>query len=153
MRIRPIAPADIPELIRIADDTGLSPWTASNFLDELRLSNSIMLKLEGDEGEPGGFVVGRVLTDSRGMEPTEAELYNIAVIPSLQGHGFGQQVIDAFFEKCREANVKKVWLEVRAGNTRALDFYSRNGFSIAAKRPKLYTAPVEDGYLMLRTMD
>ena len=39
-------------------------------------------------------------------------------------------------------------LEVRASNLAALRFYTRHKFEVVGRRPRYYTAPVEDALLL-----
>ena len=43
-------------------------------------------------------------------------------------------------------------LEVRASNIAALRFYEHHSFEIAGRRPRYYTAPVEDALLLTATL-
>ena len=43
-------------------------------------------------------------------------------------------------------------LEVRASNLAALRFYERHKFEVVGRRPRYYTAPVEDALLLTATL-
>ena len=43
-------------------------------------------------------------------------------------------------------------LEVRASNVAALRFYERHKFEVVGRRPRYYTAPVEDALLLTATL-
>ena len=52
-----------------------------------------------------------------------------AVHPDFQGHGYGGDMVEALLAKVtREFPGKKVFLEVRADNERALRLYEKHGF-------------------------
>ena len=147
IRIRPIERSNIAELIEIARQTNLSPWSAQNYLDELQISGSIMLRLETEPRETIGFVVGRVIEGAIEHE-TQAEIYNIAIVESHQRRGLGQILFDEFTQKCREKYVASLWLEVRESNQKAIDFYQKNGFDPVQTRPNFYENPREHAILM-----
>lgn len=150
-RIRHIERSNIAELIEIARQTNLSPWTAQNYLDELQLSGSIMLRLETEPRETIGFVVGRVIEGAIEHE-TQAEIYNIAIVEPHQRRGHGQILFDEFTQKCLEKDVVSIWLEVRESNRQAIDFYQKNGFEPVQTRPNFYENPREHAVLMRLTL-
>ncbi|MBX7060692.1 MAG: GNAT family N-acetyltransferase [Pyrinomonadaceae bacterium] len=150
-RIRPVEAAHVAALIELGTETGLSPWGAHDYLSEIKDKNSIMLRLETDVNHTIGFIVGRLITAADGSG-IDAEIYNIAVSPHHQREGNGQLLFDAFFERCRQANVCRIWLEVRVSNEKAISFYTHNSFAIQHLRKGLYRSPPEDGYLMSRTL-
>ncbi|HRI04958.1 MAG TPA: ribosomal protein S18-alanine N-acetyltransferase [Pyrinomonadaceae bacterium] len=148
LRIRPVDSSHIADLIRIADETNLSAWTAQNYLDEFQMPGSIMLRLESALNVTIGFVVGRIVEGGVVESEQQAEIYNIAIDKSEQGKGFGQLLFDAFIEKCNEQNVTSVWLEVRESNEKAIGFYKSNGFEHVQSRNNFYDNPREAALLM-----
>ena len=148
-RIRAVEVANIGELIRIGEETKLSPWTAQNYLDELKNDNAIMLRLISDDDNTLiGFVVGRLVLGGESEPTLDAEIYNIAVVELEQRKGCGQRLFDAFVDKCRDSGVANIWLEVRESNTKAIRFYERNGFCRVQTRNHFYENPREHAILM-----
>lgn len=139
--------ADISDFIRLGEDAHLSPWSAQNYLDELKLPNAIVLKLVAEDGSFLGFVVGRVITHAE-EESGEAEVYNIAVVAPQRHLGLGQLLLDAFIDAAREKGAAAVWLEVRESNEPARSFYSKNNFAPIQTRKNFYTDPIENAILM-----
>jgi ribosomal-protein-alanine acetyltransferase len=148
LRIRTVDSSHIADLIRIADETNLSAWTAQNYLDEFQMPGSIMLRLESALNVTIGFVVGRIVEGGVVAIEQQAEIYNIAIDKSEQGKGFGQMLFDAFIEKCRQYNVTSIWLEVRESNEKAIGFYKTNGFEHVQSRNNFYDNPREAALLM-----
>src|SRR5215203_4694050 len=123
-RIRAVEVANIGDLIRIGEETRLSPWTAQNYLDELKNDNAIMLRLISDDDNAViGFVVGRLVVGGETESTLDAEIYNIAVVELEQKKGCGQRLFDAFIDECRDKGAANIWLEVRESNTTAIRFY------------------------------
>lgn len=151
-RVRPIDSSHIGDLIRIGEETDLSPWTAQSYLDEMKNPDAVMLRLESGDNRTVGFVVGRIVLGGLVETQTDAEIYNIAVIEQLQGRGLGQVMLDAFLDVCRARSAVYVWLEVRESNTAAIRFYSRNCFEHVQTRNHFYTDPVENALLMRLTV-
>ena len=147
-RVRPLASSHIADVIQLGAEANLNPWTAQNYLDELQTPNSVMLVLEGHNGRPIGFIVGRVVESSTDENSAEAEIYNIAIAEKHRGLGFGQLLFDTFIENCAIHAIKKVWLEVRESNREAIDFYTRNGFESVQTRNNFYQNPREHAILM-----
>lgn len=148
VRIRPVEALHVGDLIRIADETNLSPWTAQCYLDEMKNDSSIMLRLVGGDNSTIGFVVGRLVVGGEVQPRIDAEIYNIAVKESKQGRGLGQLLFDAFLAACAEREAENIWLEVRESNEKALRFYARNGFAKIQTRKHFYYGPREHAILM-----
>ena len=147
-RIRPVEASHIADLIRIADETNLSAWTAQNYLDELQITDSIMLRLESAANDTIGFIVGRIVQGGTIETAIDAEIYNVAIVESEQKKGLGQRLFDAFVVKCRQIGVGNIWLEVRASNQKAIRFYEQNGFGHVQSRNNFYENPREHALLM-----
>ncbi len=148
VRIRKVEASHIGSLIELADATNLSPWSAQSYLDELKDTRSIMLRLESDENSTVGFIVGRIVPAADDENAVDADIYNIAVTESFQKKGNGQILLDEFLGKCRETLVRSVWLEVRESNLTAISFYTKNGFFAVTTRKHFYTDPPEHALLM-----
>ena len=147
-RVRPVESCHIADLMRIADETNLSPWTAQSYLEEMKNSDAIMLRLVSDDNTISGFVVGRVVGGGSIENRAEAEIYNIAVTTGKQGKGLGQLLLDAFLQAAAERNAIRIWLEVRESNTTAIAFYAKNGFERIQTRNHFYDNPREHAILM-----
>lgn len=148
LRIRPVNVTHIADLIRIAEETNLSYWSAQSYLDEMKNPNSVMLRLEAADLSTIGFIVGRFVPGGGIEIATDAEIYNVAVIASEQGKGFGQHLFDAFVAVCRERGAATIWLEVRQSNKKAIRFYEKNGFKAVQTRQYFYENPREHAVLM-----
>ena len=112
------------------------PWTASQVEEVLR-SNVNSCALAEDESQLVGFLVWQE-TDF------EAEVLQIAVLPSYQG----QKIATALFDFLPAD--KETFLEVRESNKPALLFYKKEKFEEIARRKAYYHAPVEDAIVMKR---
>ena len=152
-RVGSIRASHIADLIRLGEETSLSPWTANNYLAELQNPRAIMLRLAGDDNSTCGFIVGRLVSGRETVTRPDAEIYNIAVRPDLQGQGYGQILFDGFADACREKLVTNIWLEVRESNHKAIRFYQKNGFLKVQSRPSFYENPRENALLMKLALD
>jgi [ribosomal protein S18]-alanine N-acetyltransferase len=97
------------------------------------------------EGQVAGFLVARRIG-------TDLEILNFAVRPSERRHGIGGSLLEAAISWAKTYNAEKALLEVRASNLAALRFYERHNFEVAGRRPRYYTAPVEDALLLTASL-
>ena len=114
----------------------VSPWTVGQ-LEEVLHSDVNSCALAEDENRLVGFLVWQE-TDF------EAEVLQIAVLPSYQG----QKIATALFDLLPAD--KEIFLEVRESNRPALLFYKKEKFEEIARRKAYYHAPVEDAIVMKR---
>ena len=114
----------------------VSPWTVGQ-LEEVLLSNVNRCALAEDGSQLVGFLVWQE-TDF------EAEVLQIAVLPSYQG----RRIATALFDFLPAD--KEIFLEVRESNKPALLFYKKEKFEKIARRKAYYPAPVEDAIVMKR---
>ena len=114
----------------------VSPWTADQVAEVLR-SDVNSCALAEDENRLVGFLVWQE-TDF------EAEVLQIAVLPSYQG----RKIATALFDFLPAD--KEIFLEVRESNKPALLFYKKEKFEEIARRKAYYHAPVEDAIVMKR---
>ena len=147
-RLKQVEAAHIGDLIRIGEETNLSPWSAQSYLEEMKNENSIMLRLVDEDNTIVGFIVGRIVAAGSMEKHVDAEIYNIAVIDSQQRTGCGQTLFDAFKVICSKRNAANIWLEVRESNEKAIKFYERNGFTRVQTRNHFYENPREHAILM-----
>ena len=115
---------------------GISPWTTEQVAEVLR-SNVNSCALAEDGSRLVGFLVWQE-TDF------EAEVLQIAVLPSYQG----RKIATALFDFLPAD--KEIFLEVRESNRTALLFYKKEKFEEIARRKGYYHAPVEDAIVMKR---
>lgn len=114
----------------------VSPWTANQVAEVLR-SDVNSCALAEDRSQLVGFLVWQE-TDF------EAEVLQIAVLPSYQG----QKIATALFDFLPAD--KEIFLEVRESNKPAMLFYKKEKFEEIARRKAYYHAPVEDAIVMKR---
>ena len=147
-RIRPVESSHIAHLIRIGEETNLSPWSAQSYLEEMKNPDAIMMRMLNDDNDTIGFVVGRLIPAGDTEPRTDAEIYNIAVVSGEQRRGCGQSLFEAFRDKCSARGAENIWLEVRESNLPAIKFYEKNGFEQVQSRRHFYENPREHAILM-----
>ena len=99
--------------------------------------------------EQGGCVVGFVCFRVMGEE---AELLNLAVLPSFRGQGIGAFLVNQTLLEVAEKGAGRIFLEVRDANLPALRLYKRLGFEQVGRRPGYYANPPADALLLQRRL-
>jgi ribosomal protein S18 acetylase RimI-like enzyme len=92
-------------------------------------------------GEVAGFLVARRLS-------SELEILNFAVESEWRRCGIGAALLGGALQWAQTFQATQAILEVRASNLAALRFYERHKFEVVGRRPRYYTAPVEDALLL-----
>lgn len=145
MKIRPFAEADLAEVYSLqCRSPELAQWREQDYLGLARDPRGTLLVAEAGEGNSrklAGFAVFHRVLD-------EAELRNIAVDAALRGKGIGRALLAAGIHILEQLGVRRVFLEVRPSNQRALRFYAAAGFKRLSTRPGYYHDPVEDAHVM-----
>ncbi len=95
--------------------------------------------------EVAGFLVARRLS-------SELEILNFAVESEWRRCGIGAKLLGAALQWAQTFEATQAILEVRASNLGALRFYASHKFEVAGRRPRYYTAPVEDALLLTATL-
>ena len=117
----------------------VSPWTAIQMAEVLR-SDVNNCAIAADETQLVGFLIWQE-TDF------EAEVLQIAVLPSYQG----QKIATALFDFLPAD--KEIFLELRESNKPALLFYKKERFEEIARRKAYYHAQMEDAIVMKREIN
>jgi RimJ/RimL family protein N-acetyltransferase/isopentenyldiphosphate isomerase len=97
--------------------------------DEEKLGRPVAFVIERLEGEAIGLLVA-LPTDQ------ERRVFQLSLLigdPGEWGKGFGRDALDAFLDTAFDDwNVRRIWLEVEAGNERAERLYRAAGFELEA---------------------
>lgn len=121
----------------------MAGWVAtqnSNVGAEIADEDAAELIGKGDV-DVAGFLVARRLS-------TELEILNFAVESDWRRCGIGAELLTAALQWAQTFQATQAILEVRASNLAALRFYERHKFEVVGRRPRYYTAPVEDALLL-----
>ena len=121
------------------------PWTRGNFIDSLAVGYGAEVLVD----EQGAVVGYWVAMAGAG----EMHLLNITVAPDWQGRGLARGMLDELEQRCRDAALPTLWLEVRGSNERARALYLQRGFTEVGLRRGYYPAAGgqrEDAVVMRR---
>lgn len=144
LEIRPLAYADLPQVVAIERRAFPTPWSLAMFVLELSKPSGICL-VALEEGTMVGYLVCS-------RYDTVWHLMNIAVDPIRQRHGIASALLDRLFEQADKPS-EQYTLEVRTSNDAAIRLYERYGFRAAGRRRAYYHDNREDALIMWRTVE
>ena len=126
-RNRNATPADLPVLVAIDTAATPLPWSRGQLAGSLA-NHCVLIREEG--GEAVGFLIFNRVLD-------EAELFNVVVDPAHQGRGHASALL-AHLIAANSGHARRILLEVRASNQRAIDLYQYHGFVRQGTRKRYY---------------
>jgi ribosomal protein S18 acetylase RimI-like enzyme len=141
---------DIPDILIIADENGLAPWSAADYLEELKREDSVLLTIRSVRSQNiAGFIAMRLITNNNNpSSPASIDILNIAIAKKFKRNRLGTSLLNETIRIARQMAPTIIWLEVRCSNKTGIAFYEFHGFELTQLRKALYTAPPEDGWLM-----
>lgn len=131
VQFQPLQADGIDAVLQIEQRAYAHPWNRTNFADALQSGYQAQLLVAGDT-LLGYFVA------MEGVE--EVHLLNITVAPQFQGQGWSRVMLDALTLWARGRQAQWLWLEVRVGNTRAMQVYEAQGYARVGVRKAYYPA-------------
>jgi [ribosomal protein S18]-alanine N-acetyltransferase len=141
---------DIPALEHLETETKLAFWGTDNyrrFLDEFPeyFGCKVMVQRERGKSQMAGFVLARSLFEN-------LEILKLGVFPTFQRQGIGTALMEAAYSEGLRRGCTRCFLEVRKSNNSAIQFYIGHKFQVAGTRLNYYTDPVEDAWVMERSL-
>ena len=130
-RFEPLAVQHLDAVLHVEQQAYAHPWSHSNFTDTLKSGYEAQL-LMADDTLLGYFVA------MKGVD--EVHLLNITVAPEHQRQGWAHAMLDALAIWARGQGADWLWLEVRAGNLRAMQVYQAQGYREVGRRKNYYPA-------------
>ncbi len=129
---------DMPEVVKIEEESFQIPWTEEDFLKSLRQRNCIGMIIE-----KGDKVLGFMIYE---LHKTKLKLLNFAVIPSHRRLSLGSQMIWKLISKLASHRRTKITLDVRERNLSAQLFFRDLGFIANDVIRNFYEDTDEDAY-------
>ncbi len=134
----------LPQLLAIENEAFAEPWSEAAYRAEIARPISHVLLLVREDTLLGYAGFWQVLD--------EAEINNVAVAKNRRGEGLGFQLVSGLLDMARLLGLRRVNLEVRAGNAAAQSLYAKCGFAVNGRRPGYYEDNHEDALLMSREL-
>ena len=132
MNIRKMKDTDIAAVSRIEKLTHIQPWS-ENVLTDCYHSDYLCLVAEENDyqKELKGYIILSQVLD-------EANLLNLCVSLKYQGFGLGRELTARGIKEVVKRGARKMFLEVRRSNMRAIRLYESFGFSEIGIRTNYY---------------
>ena len=132
MNIRKMKDTDIAAVSRIEKLTHIQPWS-ENVLTDCYHSEYLCLVAEKNDyqKELKGYIILSQVLD-------EAHLLNLCVSLKYQGFGLGRELTARGIKEVVKRGARKIFLEVRRSNMRAIRLYESFGFSEIGIRTNYY---------------
>ncbi|WP_374595915.1 GNAT family N-acetyltransferase [Sphingosinicella sp.] len=131
---RPVTIDDVPALAalmsRAFDPQYGEGWNGSQLLGTLSMSGT-RAEVAVADGVPAGFALTRLAAE-------DCELLLIAVEPLRSRQGIGTELLRRSIDLAKDAQVQRMFLEVRTGNSAARGLYERHGFICVGQRKDYY---------------
>ena len=135
---------DIPAVAALERVSFSAPWSENIIRSSLDSGLSCWLVAE-DNGIIAGYVGSESVLDS-------ADMMNINVAPDYRRQGIAEALCKALVDALRQKGILFLMLEVRVSNAPAIALYEKLGFSIAGRRPRYYSSPREDAFVMRKEL-
>ncbi|MCM1053880.1 MAG: ribosomal protein S18-alanine N-acetyltransferase [Bacteroides sp.] len=113
------------------------PWSLESVKAALQRDDTLCKVLFDEADRPVGYFIAASSFE-------EAELYRIAVLPSLRRKGLGERLMRDFLNVCPK-ETERIFLEVRESNAAAIGLYEKSGFKMINRRKNYYGS--EDGLI------
>jgi ribosomal-protein-alanine N-acetyltransferase len=133
---------DLFEVVRLANRSLNETYDGGLFLQLGDLYPDGFIVAEGRDGIQG-FLLGVI------ERAYEARILILAVDERARSRGVGARLVRLFEERFLARGVRRINLEVRVSNERAIRLYERLGFERRKVLPRYY-ADGEDAYLMTK---
>ena len=94
---------------------------------EYMIENEIVFVAEAEE-KIVGYLAGSICEQISYITETFAELDNMCIDDEYRRFGIGTLLINEFKKYCKEKNIQNIKVTAFAKNSRAIQFYIKNGF-------------------------
>ena len=144
--IRPATAADIPDMMRLTDHSATAAQWSRNQYEQIFVPDfpeRLAMVVQDSQGLQGLLIAQRILD--------EWEIENIAIADPSRRQGLGTKLLQEFLDRAQAKAARAVFLEVRESNHAARALYEKWFFQESGRRPRYYSAPVEDAIIYRHT--
>jgi len=135
-----MTPSDLTDILAIERASFTFPWSASFFLQELKV-DCARSHLAVIDGVAVGYVIYWLL-------PREIDIHNLAVAPAYRRRGIAHTLLQAVIADAGREKAARITLEVRKSNDAAQRLYHSLGFMAKGVRKGYYSDDGEDALVM-----
>ena len=144
MIVRAMEERDLDTLIIIENELYKNPWDKNAYLRDLENDIAYNYVLEHD-----GIILGYygfwLMFDN-------IDITKVSIRKELQGKGLSKILMDDFFSRINNLDIKTITLEVRVSNKKAIGLYEKYGFKNISTRKKYYS-DLEDAYIYQKEVE
>jgi ribosomal-protein-alanine N-acetyltransferase len=149
VQIGPAAPSDADALADVHACVFDAAWDQSAFARLLQRPGAVAF-IARSESPPRaiGFILGQLAAD-------EAEILSLGVVEERRRLGIATGLVATIAASARRAGARKLFLEVAADNSAAVQLYVRLGFAEIGRRAAYYQSPARparDALLLCLTL-
>lgn len=153
VRIDPMQPADIPQVLAIDRVSYAMTWPPRAYDHELKendLARYFVVRLAGSQpGDQAGGVLAPVVgLGGFWLMAGEAHITTIAIHPDWRRLGLGEWMLVRLLEEGRSLKANVATLEVRPSNLRARSLYQKYDFREVGRRLRYYSDNGEDALIL-----
>lgn len=123
-------------------------FSMGKILQELSNKHSIFYFTYENEALAGYIKINEFPAQTDINDEESIELERIYLLKSFQGHGYGKELLNKAISVAAEKRKKYIWLGVWDKNSKAINFYVKNGFSISGKHVFVMGEEQQKDYLM-----
>jgi ribosomal-protein-alanine N-acetyltransferase len=145
VQIRWLIRRDMPEVLRIEQESFETPWSDEDFLCCLRQRNCIGMVAEYDH-QIVGFMVYE-------LHKSRLHILNFAVGGEYRRMGVGTQMVLRLIDKLSQQRRNEILMEVRERNLDGQLFFRAQGFRAVTVLRGHYDDTDEDAYIMRFRLD
>lgn len=139
--VRDAVPSDADNIAKIEELCFPIPWSKESILHDIEENNLATVLVAECDGAFAGYADIWVIAG-------EGQLNNIAVMPEMRGRHVGLAVMQELIARLEEAHAYEMSLEVREGNSPAINLYDRLGFEVIGKREGYYLDNGDNALIM-----
>jgi len=130
----------LPQIAAIEREIFSDPWSAELLARKIEDSNTIFCVAEDGDAVKGYAILQLIAP--------EAEVINIAVVPSARQQGIGRCLLEVLLREAETQQIETIHLEVRESNQAAIVLYRAFSFQVVGLRKHYYQNPREHAIRM-----
>lgn len=142
LQIVDIDPDDLDDILRIEEESFITPWPREIFEMEFRVKRSYNRVCKDFEGKLLGYCLSWLVYD-------EVHILKVAVHPGYRKRGIAMNLIRDTFLYFESKGAKNAILEVRTDNSSAISLYEKLGFRPVRIRRNYYQETGDDALVMM----